>query len=236
TNRDVNNIAIYDISKELGSGGFGTVFKVKTKNNGEKYAIKKCSLSEKQKQDVLNETKNLIKLRSTYIIQYYFSWIQWNCVYILMECLSGNLTQILRNKKMLFGKIMTDFEYYISYELFDQLVKSMEYLHKNHIIHRDLKPDNVLIDDNYYSIGGSHRFIKLCDFGLSKEVNALSDRYKQSRVENTPDFKDNVNYMALEGQTTEYNHLIDVYSLALIGAKIFGFDSDDIRDGVYIGL
>ncbi|CAG2116504.1 unnamed protein product, partial [Medioppia subpectinata] len=33
--------------------------------------------------------------------------------------------------------------------------------------------------------------------------------------------------------TTEYNHLIDVYSLELIGAKIFGFDSDDIRDGVF---
>ncbi|CAG2104459.1 unnamed protein product [Medioppia subpectinata] len=40
-------------------------------------------------------------------------------------------------------------------------------------------------------------------------------------------------YMAPEGQTTEYNHLIDVYSLALIGAKIFGFHSDDIRDGEY---
>ncbi|CAG2112025.1 unnamed protein product, partial [Medioppia subpectinata] len=68
---------------------------------------------------------------------------------------------------------------------------------------------------------------RLCDFGLSKEVHVLSDGYKQ-----TADFKDNVNYMAPEGQTTEYNHLIDVYSLALIGAKIFGFDSNDIRDGV----
>ncbi|CAG2114915.1 unnamed protein product, partial [Medioppia subpectinata] len=79
---------------------------------------------------------------------------------------------------------------------------------------------------------GSGGFGHLCDFGLSKEVDVLSDNYKPSTAENTAEFKDNVNYMAPEGQTTEYNHLIDVYSLALIGAKIFGFDSDDIRDGV----
>ncbi|CAG2114773.1 unnamed protein product, partial [Medioppia subpectinata] len=73
-------------------------------------------------------------------------------------------------------------------------------------------------------------YIQLCDFGLSKEVDLLSDRYKQSSVKHTKDVG-NVDYMAPEGQTTEYNHLIDVYSLALIGAKIFGFDSKDIRDG-----
>ncbi|CAG2100390.1 unnamed protein product [Medioppia subpectinata] len=95
----------------------------------------------------------------------------------------------------------------------------------------DLKPDNVLIDNSYEQ--NSDRYIKLCDFGLSKEVHIFSEHYKQSYSENTPDFIDNVNYMAPEGQTTEYNHLIDVYSLALIGAKIFGFDSEDIRDGVF---
>ncbi|CAG2106299.1 unnamed protein product [Medioppia subpectinata] len=96
------------------------------------------------------------------------------------------------------------------------------------VVAKDLKPDNVLIDNK-----DSKRSIKLCDFGLSKEVDILSDNYKQSTAKHTADFIDNVNYMAPEGQTTEYNHLIDVYSLALIGAKIYGFDSDDIRDGVF---
>ncbi|CAG2103344.1 unnamed protein product [Medioppia subpectinata] len=63
------------------------------------------------------------------------------------------------------------------------------------------------------------------------EVHVLSDGYKQSSVKHTADV---VQYMSPEGQTTEYNHLIDVYSLALIGAKIFGFDSDDIRDGIFV--
>ncbi|CAG2115219.1 unnamed protein product [Medioppia subpectinata] len=94
----------------------------------------------------------------------------------------------------------------------------------------DLKPDNVLIANN--TLWNRHRFIKLCDFGLSKEVKALSDAYNQSSDKHTADV---TLYMAPEAQFgTDYNHLIDVYSLALIGAKIFGFNSDDIRDGVYI--
>ncbi|CAG2101176.1 unnamed protein product [Medioppia subpectinata] len=104
-----------------------------------------------------------------------------------------------------------------------QLVESVEYLHKNNIIHRDLKPDNVLIDNNY-------RYIKLCDFGLSKSVDVLSDEYKQSSVKHAKNVGD-IQYMAPEGQTTEYNHLIDVYSLALIGAEIFEFNTRDIENG-----
>ncbi|CAG2121228.1 unnamed protein product, partial [Medioppia subpectinata] len=71
-----------------------------------------------------------------------------------------------------------------------------------------------------------HYAIKKCQLN---EVHVLSDEYKQSIAKHTADV---ALYMAPEGQTTEYNHLIDVYSLALIGAKIFGFDSNNIRDGV----
>ncbi|CAG2117548.1 unnamed protein product, partial [Medioppia subpectinata] len=141
-----------------------------------------------------------------------------------MDCLAGNLTQLLKIKRQLFGRIMTEFEYYISYEIFKQLVESVKYLHNNNVIHRDLKPDNVLIDNE-----NNYRYIKLCDFGLSKSVDVLNYRYRQSRVKHTADV---VQYMAPEAKSgTNYNHLVDVYSLALIGAKIFGLDSDDIRDG-----
>ena len=111
------------------------------------------------------------------------------------------------------------------------MVKGIEYLHRNHIIHRDLKPDNVLISNEYIDNG---RFIKLCDFGLSKHVTNSRDSYgsyTMSAVQHTEDVGD-LGYQAPEVQTGEYNHLIDIYSLALIGAEIFNFDKNSVNWGV----
>ncbi|CAG2171841.1 unnamed protein product [Oppiella nova] len=87
----------------------------------------------------------------------------------------------------------------------------------------DLKPDNVLISK-------SGR-IKLCDFGLAKEV-VNCDSFNMSKTKHTADVG-SVDYMAPEAQTNDYNHLIDIYSLSLIGAQIFGFETNDVKDGNY---
>ncbi|CAG2176002.1 unnamed protein product, partial [Oppiella nova] len=116
---------------------------------------------------------------------------------------------------------MTSFEFYISYHIFRKLIKCVQYLHEKHIIHRDLKPDNVLITRKGR--------IKLCDFGLAKEVPNC-DPFLTSKIKHTADVG-TVDYMAPEAQTNEYNHLIDIYSLSLIGSQIFGFNVNDIIDG-----
>ncbi|CAG2175903.1 unnamed protein product [Oppiella nova] len=103
------------------------------------------------------------------------------------------------------------------------MTKCVQYLHEKHIIHRDLKPDNVLITCEGY--------IKLCDFGLAKEVPNC-DPFLMTKAIHTADVG-NLSYQAPEAQTNDYNHLIDIYSLSLIGAQIFGFDTNDIMDGKY---
>ena len=45
-------------------------------------------------------------------------------------------------------------------KIFQQIISSLEYLHKNNICHRDIKPENILLTENLDA--------KLSDFGLSK--------------------------------------------------------------------
>ncbi|CAG2164316.1 unnamed protein product [Oppiella nova] len=175
----------------------------------------------KEKQNVLNETQSLVKLRSEFVIQYYYSWIECNCLYFQMELCLDNLKNLLETKKPN-NELMTGFNYYISYEIFRELTECVKYLHENHIIHRDLKPDNVLISMDYR--------IKLCDFGLAKEVVNI-DSYNMSKAKHTADVGDPGIYQAPEALTKDYNHLIDIYSLSLIGAQLFDFDKYDIIDG-----
>lgn len=50
---------------------------------------------------------------------------------------------------------------YESKQIFEQIVESVAYLHKNHICHRDLKLQNILVDERIS--------IKLIDFGFAIE-------------------------------------------------------------------
>ncbi|CAG2168080.1 unnamed protein product [Oppiella nova] len=214
----------YDELSQIGSGGFGTVFKVKHKCDGELYAIKKMN----------------INVRSEYVVQYYSSWIERNELYIQMELCCYNLQNILEVKPQVFGRQlgqpMDCVEYFILCEIFRQILESVQYLHElnpqiihrdlkpeniliaENIIHRDLKPENILIAENVRN----DRFVKLCDFGLAivhdKRYNSPTSKKHTSDV-------GTIKYQAPEVNHSEkYGHKADIYSLALIGGDIFELD------------
>lgn len=79
---------------------------------------------------------------------------------------------------------MSKFSEQMAKNIFKQLIETIKYLHSIGIVHRDIKPDNILIElDNT---------IKLCDFGVSKEIKrrAIINRFmRYSRLCCTRNFE-----------------------------------------------
>ncbi|CAG2113380.1 unnamed protein product, partial [Medioppia subpectinata] len=81
--------------EEIGSGGFGTVFKVKHRLDDKIYAVKRVQFG---------EVKNLVKLDSDFVVKYYNSWLEFNHLFIQMEFCSQNLKSVLKDKPIVFER------------------------------------------------------------------------------------------------------------------------------------
>lgn len=138
----------YTFVEVIGKGKFGIIYKAKNNFTNEIVAIKK-SLNEDG--TLLNEAKIYNYLNNTEHFPIFKGFVRDNlhsC--LIIELMENNITY-LKNK--------------ISNEqlknIINQLINSINFMHKKGIVHRDLKPENVLISNNK---------IKLCDFGCSKQI------------------------------------------------------------------
>jgi len=159
----------------------------------------------------------MAKLKSDHVVQYKSSWVESNGIlFIQMELCFYTLKEVLLKKRIEFQRKqfhpMSQLEYYISSELFEEILEGVNFLHKLNIIHRDLKPTNILITD-----GMNGRFVKLADFGL-----AIIHKFdEQTHTEGLGTFK----YMAPEVQRgRSYDTKADIYSLGVITQEVFDID------------
>ncbi|KAL0209307.1 hypothetical protein RCL1_007247 [Eukaryota sp. TZLM3-RCL] len=83
-----------------------------------------------------------------------------------------------------------------------QLLLGLAYLHSKAIVHRDLKPGNVLLCSHERPLK-----VKICDFGISRDLNAKSAKSMTGTVE----------FMAPEVLTGQrYDTSIDLWSLGIL--------------------
>ncbi|CAG2174564.1 unnamed protein product, partial [Oppiella nova] len=221
---------LFEELSPIGSGGFGTVYKVKHKIDKQLYAVKILKFEnviDEYLTYIYNEMETLKQKRSEYVVKYFNSWRDDNIIYTRMELCSQNLKNILEVKPQVFdrqsGEAMDCVEYFISCEIYRQILESVQYLHELNpqIIHRDLKPENILITENVRN----GRFIKLCDFGLAT-VHDKRIHYRTSN-KHTPGVC-TLKYQAPEiVQGNKYGHKADIYSLALIGGELFELDTNE---------
>jgi serine/threonine protein kinase len=178
-------------------------------------------LSDQIKEKSLKELQILAKIRSDYVVNYNNSWIENNeILYIQMELCLNTLKGIMEQKQNDFKRkhfeVMTPLEYYISSELFKEILEAVNYLHslKPPIIHRDLKPQNILISD-----GNDGKFIKIADFGISTEHRFTNESHTSNLG--------TIRYVAPELLQTgrgHYDTKADIYGLGVILQDIFNVD------------
>jgi serine/threonine protein kinase len=134
-----------------------------------------------------------------------------------MELCDKTLQQIMdeinSDSNLKVNETLTLMGYYISSQIFIEILECVQYLHKNQIIHRDLNPCNILIKRNEEI----KRFIKICDFDLI----AIHKFAQQSHTED----RGHLRYAApevLNGK--KYGTKADIYSLGMVLINLFDID------------
>ncbi|CAG2177587.1 unnamed protein product, partial [Oppiella nova] len=144
-----------------------------------------------------------------------------------MEYCSHTLKNIIALKGPEFarqqpGEPMNAIEYFISCEIFKELLECVQYLHdlNEGVVLRDLRSDNILIAEN----GRNGRYIKLSNFGCAID----DDDYDSERVYGSQDFGS----LADSGQGGGGSHSVhtnkaDIYSVGVIAQELFDMDIHD---------
>ena len=147
-------------SAQLGSGGYGTVFKGKTIRDRTDVAVKKVTINMKTKKYVDREKNFMEKCRYRHVIEIFAAIQLGPFMYFVLEyCAQGSLNQFyMRQKeKVSFGQNLN---------FMRDIACGIRYLHALRICHRDVKPDNILAQDNN---DGSGVYMKIGDFGLARD-------------------------------------------------------------------
>jgi serine/threonine protein kinase len=184
----------------------------------------------------------LTGLKTKYIVNILSSWIVDKQMYIKMEYCSQTLKDVIAMKAPVFKRsldeLMDCIEFYISCQIFKEILECVQYLHEIPIIHRDLKPENILISNNIKN----NRYIKLGDFGLytrhekyymiqndlanCNDSSNTTSEYFQSQTHSTG--VGTLKYMAPEVRIIrKYTTKADIYSLGVIAYHLFDIDIDE---------
>lgn len=95
-----SSINDFDVLSRLGSGSYGTVFKVRRKTDDLEYVIKSVrivELSHKEQQNAINEVTILSQLESPFVVRYFDSFISGESLHLVMEyCNKGDLEGLIK--------------------------------------------------------------------------------------------------------------------------------------------
>ena len=156
----------YQIQKEIGSGGFASIFKARDTIENRDVAVKiltqksDTDTEEKREERFAREAQILLNHPNIVHIFELNSHTSPPCTYIVMELLNGH---DLRKELDKSGPIHPS----RSIAFVIQALEALEMAHQRDIVHRDLKPENLFL----HTPPKQSETIKLLDFGIARIHN-----------------------------------------------------------------
>ncbi|KAJ1721756.1 MAP kinase kinase (MEK) [Coemansia erecta] len=144
------------IGKPMGEGAGGTVVMAMHRPTATPMALKFIRADFSIRQQILKELQILHECNSPYIVSFYGAYPKDNGVQVCLEFMDLKSFDWIYRKN---GPIPVPVIGRVTYSV----LQGLKYLYEDlRVMHRDIKPSNILFN--------SQGFIKLCDFGISKEM------------------------------------------------------------------
>ncbi|PHJ19972.1 cyclin-dependent kinase family 5 protein [Cystoisospora suis] len=153
----------YEVLGLVGEGAYGEVLKCRRKDTGELVAIKTFKGNEESanvKKTIARELNALQILRHENIVWLKEAFRRKGKLHLVFEYIQKNLLELLDASPHGLDHETVRFCIW-------QLLKALNYCHRNDIIHRDVKPENLLVNPKT-------RKLKLCDFGFARQTRDTS--------------------------------------------------------------
>jgi serine/threonine protein kinase len=197
----------YELVRELGRGGIGTVWEATQVSLGRKVALKilapHIAVSETSLQRFQREAEAGGRLTHPNIVAVYQIDEEEGVHFIAQELVEGGhtLADRIRNSR---DEATLDKDYYHSIALiFAQIAEALQHAHDDGTIHRDIKPSNILLNKEDQP--------KVADFGLAQVEDALD-------LSRTGEFAGTPFYMSPEQAMSKrigIDHRTDIFSLGV---------------------
>lgn len=185
----------FEVVDRIGEGSFGEVFKVRSKEDGQLYAIKKSlqlyrgetsrqmRIEEVRRYEQFSEHDNCITLHK--------AWEQNDLLYMQLELCKCNLeTYAMQTNGLISEKEI--------WNILVDLLLAVKALHDQNLIHLDIKLENIMISED--------NVCKLGDFGLVADLAAPNLRNSS---------EGDSRYIAPETLQNHFTKAADIFSLGI---------------------
>ncbi|MED6225274.1 hypothetical protein PIB30_092127 [Stylosanthes scabra] len=190
----------FDHTKELGDGGFGTVYYGKLQD-GREVAVKRLyEHNYRRVEQFINEVQILTRLRHKNLVSLYGCTSRHSRELLLVYEFISNGTVACHIHGESAKRSLLPWATRIKIAI--ETATALAYLHASDIIHRDVKTNNILLDHNFT--------VKVADFGLSR-LFPIDATHVSTAPQGTPGYVDPEYH-----QNYQLTSKSDVYSFGVV--------------------